>query len=190
MGYTTEFIGAFSLNRELTEVEKNYINNFSSTRRMKRDVQKLMEKYNGMYGHPTPLSDKPEDIYGIDGSYFVFNDGHFGQGRDETIIDYNTSPGNVGYSSMRLGDKSHEDAQPGLWCQWVINDDNELVWDKNEKFYSYIEWLKYLIKHFFSRWGVVLNGEVEWTGEDIDDIGKIVITDNVLQTIEGKIINE
>jgi len=187
MGYTTDFLGRCSLSRELTTVEKNYINDFSETRRMKRDVNKLMEKYNGKHGHPTPASDKPDDIYGLEGSYFVMNDGDYGQTHDETIIDYNTAPGYVGYLTMRLGEQPHEDAQPGLWCQWVIDEENNLVWDGNEKFYEYVKWLKYLIKHFFSRWGVVLNGSFEWKGEDTDDIGKIVVENNVVKTLKGTI---
>ena len=52
MGYTTEFRGSLSLSRNLTEDEKKYINLISSTRRMKRDVNKLMELYDGKHGNP------------------------------------------------------------------------------------------------------------------------------------------
>jgi len=52
------------------------------------------------------------------------------------------------------------------------------MWDGGEKFYNYVEWLKYLINHFFEKWGVKLNGEVYWKGEDGEDMGKIVVKDN------------
>jgi len=54
MGYTTDFNGSFSMSRPATEKEKNYINGMSNSRRMKRDVNLLMKKYKGKFGHPTP----------------------------------------------------------------------------------------------------------------------------------------
>lgn len=170
MGYHTDFSGALSLSRQLTDVEKNYINELSKTRRMKRDVNKLMEMFNGKFGHPTPKSNTPEGIYGREGEYFVGGGGFAGQDNDKSVLDYNIPPG--GGSSK---------SQPGLWCQWIINYENELEWDGCEKFYNYIEWLKYLIVHFFEPWGVLLNGEIKWSGEDFDDKGTIKVTDNVIK---------
>ena len=68
---------------------------------------------------------------------------------------------------------------PGLWCQWVPTEDGTgLEWDGGEKFYSYVEWLEYLIKHFIEPWGLVLNGEVEWRGVEWNDTGTIYAIDN------------
>jgi hypothetical protein len=110
-----------------------------------------------------------EEIYGHEGEYFAMDDGQYGQSTDETVIDGNTSA----------------KSQPGLWCGWQINDENELDWNGGEKFYHYVEWLKYLIAHFFEKWGVKLNGEIFWTGEDSSDMGKIVVTDNVVTVFDG-----
>lgn len=78
--------------------------------------------------------------------------------------------------------------QPGLWCHWIISEDGtKLKWNEAEKFYYYIEWLKYLINHFFEPWGIKLNGEIEWQGEDPDDFGKIIVTDNIVNTKIGRI---
>jgi hypothetical protein len=189
MGYTTDFEGSFKLSRPTTVKEFNYINTFSETRRMKRDVNKLMEKFKGEFGHPT----RTDNPYGKDGEFFVGGTGWAGQDQDETIIDYNTAPGQVGFepntdfterwneSQRRI--KSGE-CQPGLWCQWILNDKEQLQWDGNEKFYNYIEWLKYLINNFFEEWGIKLNGEVTWIGEDSNDRGKIVIEDNKVRIFE------
>ena len=202
MGYTTEFGGSFEFNRPLTTIEKNFINKFSETRRMKRDVSKLVNKYRGKHGSPivveytpemkerikfledegfqvvlTPVKDKRTmgEIYGVDGEYFVGAGGHGGQDHDESIIDYNQPPS----------------GQPGLWCQWVTNSSGtRLEWDGNEKFYSYVEWLEYLIGHFFSKWGVVLNGEVIWDGENSNDKGKIIVKDNEVVVKTAKITYE
>ena len=60
---------------------------------------------------------------------------------------------------------------------------NFLKWDTGEKFYSYTEWLEYLIENFFERWGYILNGEVEFQGEDKSDKGIIVVKNNVVREI-------
>ena len=91
-----------------------------------------------------------------------------------------------------FSEERHEDGDvPGIWCQWIPTNDKEgIEWDGNEKFYEYIEWLKYLIKNFLSPKGYVLNGEVEWDGEERGDTGKIIVKDNIVETKKGKIIYE
>ena len=212
MGHTTDFTGSLSLSRELTRKEFKYINTFSGTRRMKRDVNKLMKKYKGKFGLPLPIEGKtPEEIYGHEGEYFAKEDGDFGQLDDGTITDYNAAPGTVAIGEVRsnltldtpeklgITEESKEqfisvfdtiqenrrraennEACPGLWCQWVINEDDELVWDGGEKFYNYTEWLKYLINRFFEPWGVTLNGRITWAGEDRNDRGQINVIDNIV----------
>ena len=195
MGYTTDFTGSFELDKKLTDEQEDYLLRFADTRRMKRDSKTLMKLYKGLYGRPIikPLTNEqnkmiedlkksgldisvkekeikgtPEEIYGVDGEFFVG-----GKERDETIIDYNTTP---------LG-------QPSLWCQWTVVN-GELTWDGGEKFYAYILWLEYMINNFFQPWGIKLNGEVEWLGEDPDDFGKIKVTNNKVKILEGKQVYE
>lgn len=80
---------------------------------------------------------------------------------------------------------------PGFWCQWVPTEDGwGLVWDGGEKFYNYVEWLEHLINKFFIPWGVKLNGEVEWEGEESGDLGQIVIRDNEVEVREGRVVYE
>jgi hypothetical protein len=184
MGYSTDFEGELSFSRQLTTEEKTYIQNFNKSRRMKRDVEKLMQKHNGgntipnLHGEEvnskisylekrgytvTKNGENPTEIYGVDGGYFVESD----HGQDGTIVEYNQPP----------------DGQPSLWCQWTTNDDGtKLMWDGGEKFYSYVEWLKYLIEHFFKPWNVTLNGTIMWQGESVGDVGKIVVKNNGVTT--------
>lgn len=162
MGYTTYFDGAFEFDKPVTDELKGYINKFSGTRRMMRDNNKIKELF------PNWMELCFNGELGKNGEYFVKDDGYYGQTMDDSIIDYN-----------RAGN------QPGLWCQWIINDNNELVWDEGEKFYHYVEWLEYLIKHFFAPSGYVLNGTVFYEGEDSCDFGKIIVTDNVVKIAYG-----
>jgi hypothetical protein len=187
MGYSTDFNGTLKLSRQATPEERDYINLISYTRRMKRDVNKLMKLYQGKYGNPFAIDNTPESIYGEFGEYFAMNDDDFGQGRDSSIIDYNCAPGESHYGDP----KSTKIGQPGLWCQWIIHEDGfELEWNGAEKFYNYIEWLKYLIDHFFEPWGIKLNGEIEWQGEDMSDRGKIGVIDNVVKTYKVEYVEE
>ena len=78
---------------------------------------------------------------------------------------------------------------PGFWCQWVPNDDGTAIkWDGGEKFYSYVQWLQYIIDHFIKPWGLTLNGEVAWFGEEDDDLGKILVRENIITTLQGTVV--
>ena len=127
---------------------------------MKRDASKteaLEDKVRVAAGLPV----------GPDGAYFVGDTKDFGQTQTDSVTNFNGPPS----------------GQPGLWCQWVPSADGEaIVWDEGEKFYEWEAWLEYIIEHFLKRWGYVLNGQVEWMGEDYDDRGRITVTDNVVKS--------
>ena len=97
----------------------------------------------------------------------------FGQERDETIVDYNEPPS----------------TQPSLWLGWIVNEDRVTIeHDGGEKFYGYIEWIKYLIDKILKPNDYVVNGEVLWEGEDGGaDVGKIVVTNNEVKAYRGRI---
>lgn len=64
MGYTTEFYGKVEIVPPLNELEIEFLNKFSSTRRMLRE----------------------------NGPYYVDGSGYAGQGRDADVFDYNNPP--------------------------------------------------------------------------------------------------
>jgi hypothetical protein len=88
----------------------------------------------------------------------------------------------VDFSEVRHGNNHGQDPEyPGFWCQWVPAEDREhLEWDGNEKFYDYVEWLELIIDKFFELWGILLNGDVRWEGEDPDDKGVISVNDSIV----------
>ena len=142
MGYTTDFSGRFELNKELTPKMAQYLKMFNETRRMGRVT---------------------DEVFGVQGEFFVFGGGNFGQNQEPNIIDFNTPPS----------------TQPGLWCQWTPTDDNMgIEWDGGEKFYYYSDWLVYLIHKVLAPNGYVLNGVVTWQGEEIGDVGEIIVENN------------
>jgi len=108
-----------------------------------------------------------EKIYGPEGEFY-FEGGIGGYNiNDDTIIDQNTPP--VG--------------QPDLWCDWTPTEDKKgLQWNGSEKFYNYVDWLKYIIKRVLMPRGYTLSGIVEWRGEEFGDDGMIIVADNVVST--------
>lgn len=168
MGYHTDFRGKFNLNKPLSPEHKAFLNKFNETRRMKRKQSvavKLEDPVRIAAGLPI----------GKEGAYFVGAKGHCGQDTDDSVVDYNTPPS----------------GQPGLWCQWVPNEDGTAIeWDGGEKFYEYVAWIEYLIKNFLAPWGYVLNGKVEWSGEDCGDIGMIAIDNNEVKVKNGRVVYE
>ena len=155
MGYTTNFSGSLEFNKPVAPWLVEYINKFNRTRHMKRDPEKIKE----LYPNWGELCFNGE--LGDEGQYFIGD-------RDASVIHINMPP--VG--------------QPGLWCQWMIEEDM-LMWDGGEKFDEYEEWLNYLIKNFFEPLGYVLNGDIEWQGEEYDDFGVIHVVDNFIDMQYG-----
>lgn len=77
---------------------------------------------------------------------------------------------------------------PGEWCPFEIGYGDDCMFAGHDVVSTlYVEWVKYLIGNFFGPAGVILNGEVEWQGEERYDLGKIVITDNIVKILKGKI---
>ncbi len=108
--------------------------------------------------------------YGVEGEFFVDGEGFAGQDKDDSVMDYNKPPR----------------TQPGLWCQWTPSEDGMSIgWDGGEKFYCYVEWLNYIIKNFLAPKGYILNGDVEFQGEDNGDFGVIRVINNVVKVGTG-----
>jgi hypothetical protein len=159
MGHTTDFEGEFTLNKALTSDQRTYLLHFSETRRMRRDAKLAQEL-------PDPVRERVGLPVGPEGAFFVGGSGVFG-GRvgidGSSVLDPNTPP----------------KGQPELWCQWVPNEcGTAILWDGGEKFYHYVEWLRYIIENFLTPWGLVLNGTVRWEGEERGDVGDIVVVEN------------
>jgi len=161
MGYSTDFEGRFDLDKPLTVPQFNYLNAFAETRHMRRNNDQLMDR-------PDPLRTKLGLPLGFEGEFYVVDD-------EWAVLDGNQEPS----------------TQPGLWCKWVPTADGEgIEWSGAEKFYEYTKWLQYIIKNFIQPWGLTLNGEVKWEGEDNKDIGVIIVRDNKVTTKKAKITYE
>lgn len=167
MGYTTDFRGQFTCEPALNPKQVAYLKAFADTRRVRRDFDKA-----------SIIADDVRIDAGVplgkDACYFTGSTGFMGQDNDPSVVASNTPPAD----------------QPSLWCQWVPTEDGKgIKWDGGEKFRSYIPWLEYIINHFLTPWGVVLNGRVQWRGEDWSDIGTITVRDSNVDTLDGVIMS-
>jgi len=173
MGYTTDFSGQFEIDKPLAPEHLAYLEAFNGSRRVTRNA-KIAE------GLPDPVRLAAGLPIGVEGGYYV------GSAADNYVQTEDAS------INMNRGDYNYPPkGQPGLWCQWVPNDGGTAIeWDGGEKFYDYVPWLNYLIEHFLKPWGYVLNGEVGWQGEESGDVGKIIVKNNDVRVLRGRIVFE
>lgn len=100
----------------------------------------------------------PPGAWGHEGEFCPFY-----EGPTASVLDVNRSPA----------------CQPGLWLGWVPTSDGRgLEWDGSEKFYTYAKWLLWVVERFLKPRGYVVNGEVQWRGEDFDDMGVLSVENN------------
>lgn len=106
----------------MSEAAIELINGLGSTRRVERDSQKLA----------TRLGITLEDCiakYGIEGELYCDDKINSSIVHTCYIVDYSSPPV----------------TQPDLFCQWIYDKDEQgIVWNGGEKFYKYVEWIKYI----------------------------------------------
>lgn len=184
MGYSTDFAGALEITPALTKEQVEYVNRFSSIRHMRRNAE-ITATY------PDPIREAVGLPVGHEGCYYVGTEEtnpNCGQEHTEDVLDFNEAAGAVKmndgeawadfFQRQQAAIKAGS-CQPGLWCQWIITENGtQLEWDGGEKFYEYEAWLQWMIDHFFNRWGVKLNGKIDWRGDNFDDMGSIIVKDS------------
>ncbi len=148
-----------------------YTTDFSGSFELNKQLGPKMKEFLTKFNETRRMKRNVSDKYGVEGEFFVGGTGSFGQDSTEDIVDYNEPPS----------------TQPGLWCQWTPTQDGMgIEWDGGEKFYHYTEWLVYLITKILEPNGYVLNGVVQWQGEDVGDVGEIFVEDNKVFIQEWK----
>lgn len=163
MGYRTYFEGFLTLTPKLTVEQKTYLNDFSSSVRVKRDAklcESKVDEVRSAVGLPI----------GKEGGYCVYSakDGYNGLVYDETVLSRFDPP----------------EGQPGRWCQWNTNEEGDkILWDGAEKFYDHEEWIHYINDNFLKPWGIVANGIITWQGEVKVDKGKIIAKEGVISIL-------
>jgi hypothetical protein len=178
MGYTTEFSGQIECVPPLNEAEVAFINQFTNTRKV---VRRKAQPSDGL-----EFIENEDTGELLKGSYFTTQQAHDYYGQNTAnIVEHNNPPLSC----------------PGLWCQWMANEEGHLEWNGAEKFYASPQWMVYLIEHFlqekahckfvapktFAQFQAhTLNGVIYASGEDTDDIWRLIVKDNVVYTQQAK----
>lgn len=167
MSYETKIQGQFALYHPLEPNQTLYLQTFSNTRRMKRKASIARNM-------PDPIRINAKISLGKDAQFFTGGIGLHGQDKDPSIINFNQPPA----------------SQPGLWCPWTIFSDNQTIIPIHTKTpYEFNSWLHFIIENFVKRWNNTLNGSIIWQGEKIEDRGKTIVKDNVIQILYAKFID-
>jgi hypothetical protein len=170
MGYHTEFEGRLRITPKLKPSHLKYLQKFNEIRHVVRDAKKLETVAD-------PLREAVGLPVGDDGMFYVGGKSWFDRGeeKDESIINYNARTPKL----------------PGSYCQWRPSDDGgSISWDGMERFYHYVEWLQFLIDTFFKPWGYVIDGQIHWRGEELFDIGSIVVMGNAIELFGDLYVSE
>ena len=135
-----------------------FLRKFCASRRMAYSEEAIQYR-------PDPFRENVGLPFGIEGAYYVNNpdmDGEaMGTRLSAGVLDYHRPP----------------QGQPSLFCGWTITR-SRLIWSWNPEATAHIEWLRYLIRHFFSPWGYLLNGTLSWFNDVADNAGDIVVANN------------
>ena len=75
---------------------------------------------------------------------------------------------------------------PRSYMQWVPTQSlDHIVYDGNEKFYEYVDWMKWLVNYLKSI-GITADGEIDWSGERAGDTGTIVVANSEVTVRDHK----
>lgn len=71
------------------------------------------------------------------------------------------------------------------YMQWVPSESlDAIVWDQQEKFYDYEQWMAWLLRWLADR-DIKADGQLDWRGEDSSDIGRIIVVDSAMTVEQG-----
>jgi hypothetical protein len=158
MGYTTEFIGAVTVEPPLNDAEQEYLARFSGTRRMRRRS----------------------------GPYHAVDDGNFGQSRTDDVIDFNEPP--VGQPGLWCQwvpsdggrsiewDQSEKFYYADRWMKYLI--DHFLKPGAEASRTDDPQFADFTFDH-------TVNGVIEAQGEEYSDRWRLVVENNRVFTESG-----
>jgi hypothetical protein len=72
------------------------------------------------------------------------------------------------------------------YMQWVPSETlDHIVYDGNEKFYDYVDWMKWLV-NYLKGIGITADGEIDWSGDQAGDTGTIVVANSEVTVRDHK----
>lgn len=71
----------------------------------------------------------------------------------------------------------------------ISEDRSTILPDEDESTHGLRLCLMLLVEHFFAPLGYLLDGEVSWDADDVNDRGSIFVKDNLIEDVEDEIVN-
>ena len=177
MGYNTYFSGKLAFNKPLDKRLNDFLDSFFKTRHFVYSKNKILEVLNTHGISMSKVIPPGFTDCGEHGEFLMDNafthltdrNGNLVTFEDcfDDLMDFNLTPKII----------------PSLWCDFEITDKGEKILFVDGKNYGYVKWINFLIENFFFPAGYILNGEVEYQGENEDDKGKIVCENNKIDVI-------
>ena len=79
---------------------------------------------------------------------------------------------------------------PAYWDLFDISEDRATILpDEDESSHGLRLCLMLLVEHYLAPLGYVLNGEVSWDADDVNDRGCIFVKDNLIEDVDDVIVN-
>jgi len=97
--------------------------------------------------------------------------------KQQELNEWKTIVENRHDSKYHYGDSKRE--FPSIWCGFEV-EGREFRWDGGEKTYEGKQWIKFFLKKLID-WSrasghlIYAEGDMEWRGEEKDDMGRIVV---------------
>jgi hypothetical protein len=178
MGYNTTFRGSFLLNKILRPEHKAYLRRFSEMQHVALDEERLKN-------YPDPLREVVGLPIGKNGMYFtgLIDPDEGGNSLLLYSLSFDKMEALDNMEAIMQSLLEHARGFPSARCQWVPTYNSwGIEWDQGDKFYGYVEWLRFLIEHFLLPWGYELSGTVSYEGEQ-GEHGRIIVTNNEVSVV-------
>lgn len=116
--------------------------------------------------------------------YSTSFDGSVKFSRGLTVEELRDLEGLVNYSTQSDEVDKYSTDHPDSYNQWEpLSDGTGLCWNLGEKFYDYVEWMQWLINEYLVPRGIHTNGTIRYQGEEIGDVGRIEVEDDIVRKI-------
>jgi hypothetical protein len=102
-------------------------------------------------------------------------------------LDKDLTPAQVGELQDFTDNDQQDPSLPGGggYCTWRLEDGSGSTLEPNYEGYNRYSdsWIQVLIDKFFQPWGLKVNGEVTWQGDESDDRGILKVEDNEVSAV-------
>ena len=172
------FTGKWNLDRPLAPAHYAYLKKYSSACHAQYDekeIAKLRDPARNNVGLPVGF----QGCYYVDEEFDVISPTYWLTPPGQDIKNTNGENQHLARNGLCV---------PSIWCEWEPSKKGDAIVfnERSGEFDNFIEWIRYLIEHFFAVWKYKLNGDVQW--QEISDDEKLPLpVTGVIRIIDNKV---